>query len=110
MLVFIRVVLDAAEELGITLVFLPPYSGLNLIEFVWKDLKRCVNSYYTFPSGLLVKMFNELVSKGNYTRYWREKFSDVLARGGVVMSVEDFILFYRYYLFSNDITYNLVVV
>lgn len=41
-------VIDYAKELGIELLFLPPYSpNLNLIERLWKFIKKkCLNSIY----------------------------------------------------------------
>jgi len=44
-----RLVKDLAQDLGITLVFLPPYSpNLNLIERLWKFIKKqvCHGKYY----------------------------------------------------------------
>jgi transposase len=43
-----KLVMNLAEELGIELLFLPPYSpNLNLIERVWKFVKkRCLSSLY----------------------------------------------------------------
>lgn len=43
-----RLVMDSAKELGIELLFLPPYSpNLNLIERLWKLTKKeCLNSKY----------------------------------------------------------------
>ncbi|AAK41947.1 IS630 family transposase [Saccharolobus solfataricus] len=46
-------VFSVASQLGITLLFLPPYSpDLNPIELVWKDLKRWVNTYYNLEYTL----------------------------------------------------------
>lgn len=49
-----RLVMEFAQELGVELLFLPPYSpNLNLIERLWKLTKKeCLNSkYYTdFPA------------------------------------------------------------
>ncbi len=43
-----KMVMFIAEELGIELLFLPPYSpNLNLIERVWKFVKKeCLNAKY----------------------------------------------------------------
>lgn len=43
-----KLVMDLAAELGVELLFLPPYSpNLNLIERVWKFVKKtCLNSTY----------------------------------------------------------------
>ncbi len=40
-----KVTVDLAEENGIELVYLPPYSpDLNPIEFIWKSIKRVISS------------------------------------------------------------------
>lgn len=45
-----RVVRELAEELGVELLFLPPYSpNLNLIERVWKLVKKLALSARTLP-------------------------------------------------------------
>jgi transposase len=42
-----RIVFELAEELGITLIFIPPYSpNLNLIERLWKFLKGKLRTQY----------------------------------------------------------------
>lgn len=54
-------VVSLAYKLGIKLLFLPPYSpNLNLIERVWKFLKKVLKNKYT-PN------FNDFVEKINNT-------------------------------------------
>jgi transposase len=54
-------VIILADKLGIKLLFLPPYSpNLNLIERVWKFLKKVLKNKYT-PN------FNDFVEKINNT-------------------------------------------
>ena len=94
-------VLATASRLNITLLFLPPYSpDLNPIELVWKDLKRWVNTYY-YSCYALELRFYYLVSKGNYTRYWINKFHDVLEEG---ISMGKFSSYLIYYLLTSFIS------
>ena len=56
-----KVVKALAYKLGIKLLFLPPYSpNLNLIERVWKFLKKVLKNQYT-------ETFKEFVEKINNT-------------------------------------------
>jgi putative transposase len=42
-----NIVKDTAKELGIYLVYLPPYSpDLNPIEYIWKSIKRVLSTYF----------------------------------------------------------------
>ena len=66
-----------AKKLGIKLLFLPPYSpNLNLIERVWKFLKKVLKNKYT-PN------FTDFVEKVNNTCWkfnsiFKEKLSSLL--------------------------------
>ena len=68
-----------AEELGIILIHLPPYSpDLNPIEFGWKDLKRELSKILDFERmveksrDIALKLFLE--RKAGYTKNWTEVF------------------------------------
>jgi putative transposase len=70
-----------AGELGITLVFLPPYSpDLNPTEFGWKDLKRQLSALLDFDSMVgcskecALKLFQE--RKYSYSKHWRKVLED----------------------------------
>jgi len=71
--------LRKACELGIYLVFLPPYSpDLNPIEQVWRCLKRELSTAF-FASkdeflGLIEKAYGLLSSKASFALGWFEKF------------------------------------
>lgn len=68
-----------AVELGITLVFLPPYSpDLNPIEFLWKSLKRRISTTFVenqdhFKS-LIRETFDELAEQPGFARNWKQSF------------------------------------
>ena len=74
-----RAVIEHAEGLDISLVFLPPYSpDLNPIEFIWKTLKRTVSKLF-FPDrdSMLAELesrFMDEASKPTYAGYWRSIF------------------------------------
>jgi len=68
-----------AEELKISLVYLPPYSpDLNPIEFCWKDMKRELSRILSFDQMVLES--KEITSnllherKHSYSRHWKEAF------------------------------------
>ena len=74
-----KVTRAAAEDLGIFLAFLPPYSpDLQPIEFGWKDLKRELAAKLDFdgmvdasgPTAL--RLFDE--RKETYAAHWVESF------------------------------------
>jgi transposase len=103
-------VFATASRLNITLLFLPPYSpDLNPIELVWKDLKRWVNTYYysCYALEFIEYEFYYLVSKGNYTRYWINKFRDVLEEG---ISMGKFFSYLIYYLLTSFIKFYLTII
>jgi transposase len=68
-----------AEDLGIFLAFLPPYSpDLQPIEFGWKDLKRELAAKLTFDTMIdasrpaALRLFEE--RKAGYSAHWVESF------------------------------------
>ena len=68
-----------AKDLGIYLVYLPPYSpNLNPIEFIWKAIKRVLS--ITFASNLdelkcvIADSFCRFAESRSYANYWIEKF------------------------------------
>lgn len=64
-----RVVREKAEELGIRLVYLPPYSpDLNPIECIWKSVKRAI-------SLINFKSVEELREKISYAKNWIPEFA-----------------------------------
>jgi len=55
-----RTVQKTAEELGITLVYLPPYSpNLNPIEYIWKTIKRRVSIKFVQTRDELTELIRE---------------------------------------------------
>ncbi|MDP4228511.1 MAG: transposase, partial [Bacteroidota bacterium] len=68
-----------ARELGIILVFLPPYSpDLNPVEFVWKTIKREVSVRYIQSKEHLRNIIkNEFMKVGkslSFAKKWMETF------------------------------------
>ena len=68
-----------ADELGITLVFLPPYSPhLNPIELVWKSLKRHVSTVFAESEehfkSLIKTEFYELSAQSSFASKWHGTF------------------------------------
>jgi len=75
-----KIVQECADELGIVLVYLPPYSpDLNPIEYIWKDAKRVISK--TFIKNLnalkrvISKIFLECSKKSSYAKSWISKFT-----------------------------------
>ncbi len=75
-----KIVQECADELGIVLVYLPPYSpDLNPIEYIWKDAKRVISK--TFIKNLnalkrvISKIFFECSKKSSYAKSWISKFT-----------------------------------
>jgi transposase len=69
-----------AEELGILLIFLPPYSpDLNPIEQIWKSVKREVSINFIFSSAYLKRIisdtWSELSKSLSYAKGWAEQFT-----------------------------------
>ena len=68
-----------AKELGIYLVYLPPYSpDLNPEQFIWKSIKRVLS--LSFPANLeemkqiITKSWYEFAGSLSYAKYWIERF------------------------------------
>jgi transposase len=70
---------EKAEELGVLLTYLPPYSpDLNPIEQVWRCLKREISTAF-FRSrdeflALITKSYSQLSTKLSFAKGWIEKF------------------------------------
>jgi len=68
-----------AKELGIYLVYLPPYSpNLNPIEFIWKSIKRVLFTSFV-PNlaemrGIITESFCRFAECKSYAAHWIEKF------------------------------------
>ena len=70
-------VVRLADKLGIKLLFLPPYSpNLNLIERVWKFLKKVLKNTYTWTFLEFVDKINNTCSKFN--TIFKEKLTNLL--------------------------------
>jgi len=70
---------ERSEELGIDLVFLPPYSpDLSPIEQIWKDVKRKVSAaFFRTKEGFLnviEEAYHQSSGKLSYARGWISKF------------------------------------
>lgn len=70
---------EKAEELGIKLVFLPPYSpDLNPIEQIWRGIKREISKTFFETKeeflGLIKNAFEKLSDKMSYAEGWIDKF------------------------------------
>ena len=68
-----------AEECGITLIFLPPYSpDLNPIEFIWKSIKRIISRSFIKDlehlERIILENFLNLASKLSFAEGWIKKF------------------------------------
>jgi putative transposase len=68
-----------AKELGIYLVYLPPYSPeLNPEQFIWKSIKRVLS--LSFPSTLeemkqiITSSWSEFSGSMSYAKHWIERF------------------------------------
>jgi len=77
-----------AEDLGIKLVFLPPYSpNLNPIEYIWKSVKRglsplLIESVEHFK-GVIKGLFNRFSKRLSFASGWIKQF---IANYKIVMS------------------------
>lgn len=70
---------ETANEIGLDLVFLPPYSpDLNPIEFIWKSIKKIISREFIkdLPHlrSLISQNFLEFASSLGYANRWIEKF------------------------------------
>ena len=70
-----------AEDCGITLIFLPPYSpNLNPIEFIWKSIKRVISHSFIIDLEHLGKLISEnflnFASQLSFAESWIIKFLD----------------------------------
>ena len=70
---------EKAKELGIELVFLPPYSpDLNPIEQIWRGIKRDISTAFFETKeeflGLIKTAFQKLSDKMSYAKKWINKF------------------------------------
>ena len=79
-----RLVRDKANELGLYLVFLPPYSpDLNPIEFIWKSIKRVLSVAtvrdLSDMKNIISNSWDKFSNSLSYGRAWLEKF--LLNRG-----------------------------
>jgi transposase len=74
-----RLVRQKAKELGIYLVYLPPYSpNLNPIEFIWKSIKRVLSTSFV-PDlmemrRIITESFCRFAECKSYAGYWIDKF------------------------------------
>jgi transposase len=78
---------EAAEKLGIVLVFLPPYSpDLNPIEFIWKGIKRELSSMFLMGKEevkrVVERLFYKFTSSLSFAEGWIKKF---LMPSGIVL-------------------------
>ena len=70
---------ERAEEIGIYLVYLPPYSpDLNPIEFIWKSIKRIISLSFVRHLEELKQIINDafavLSQRLSFARAWVKKF------------------------------------
>lgn len=70
-----------AKDLGIILVFLPPYSpDLNPIEFIWKSIKREISKksikLKKYLIDLIRNSFMELAKSKSFAKNWMKIFDE----------------------------------
>ena len=70
---------EIAKKLGITLVFLPPYSpDLNPIEYIWESIKRALSALLIGSvdqlKGVIRGLFKQLSKKLSFAYSWMHKF------------------------------------
>lgn len=68
-----------ARELGIIMIFLPPYSpDLNPVEFIWKTIKREVSARFIQSKehlrNVIKKEFIRIQGSLSFAKKWIEKF------------------------------------
>ena len=71
--------LEFAEENGIKLIYLPPYSpDLNPIEFIWKSIKRVISREFIVDldhmRSIISNNFQKYSSQISFAKRWIEKF------------------------------------
>ena len=74
-----KLVRDKAKELGLYLVFLPPYSpDLNPIEFIWKSIKRILSISYVRDledmKNIISDSWDKFSASMSYGKAWIGKF------------------------------------
>jgi transposase len=74
-----KLVKEKAEELGIYLVFLPPYSpDLNPIEFIWKSIKRVLSIKFIMDLDdlkmVITESWNNFSKSKSYAKNWTLRF------------------------------------
>jgi putative transposase len=72
-----------AKELGIKLVFLPPYSpDLNPVEFIWKTVKREVSARFIRSKehlrNIIKNEFMRIEGSLSFAKKWIEKFHPLI--------------------------------
>lgn len=74
-----KTTIDYANEIGIELVFLPPYSpDLNPIEYIWKSIKKKISKEFIIDldhmKRIIFDAFLNFSSKLSFAKRWIEKF------------------------------------
>ena len=74
-----KATLQCANDLGIELIFLPPYSpDLNPIEFIWKSIKRVISPRFIIDiehmKAIIGEKFLEFSSSISFARGWVDTF------------------------------------
>jgi len=85
-----KLVMNLAQELGVELLFLPPYSpNLNLIERLWKLVKKeCLNSFYYENFSLFRHAIQGFLTNMNHTH--QNKLNSLLTLNFQSFSEENF--------------------
>lgn len=71
--------MNFAEEIGIKLIYLPPYSpDLNPIEFIWKSIKKVISKNFIVDvdhmKDIISRNFQKFSLKMSFAKGWIEKF------------------------------------
>jgi putative transposase len=71
--------MDFAEEIGIKLIYLPPYSpDSNPIEFIWKNIKKVISKNFILNvnhmKDIIYNSFQRFSSKMTFAKRRIEKF------------------------------------
>jgi len=74
-----KIVRDKARDLGIYLIYLPPYSpDLNPIEYIWKSLKRVLSLIFVTSldemKAVISAGWNEFSQRLSYAEGWIKRF------------------------------------